>query len=80
MPEQLLTFVEVAPDQPFSSMIHPRFSKRGTTAPHGMGPDNVVLYQFNTWDPLTDDTITVTQEDFVENNVRVRRLVFLYWG
>ena len=79
-PKNSLSIVNVDRDKSFNAYLPKRCTRIGTSAPCGTGTDGKILFQFNTWDPETDQTFTVTQEDFMEKDVRVRRLVFLYWG
>ncbi len=75
-----LTCVLVEKDKAFLDYMPQRFAKIGTCAPCGTSPDGDMLWQRNIWDPETDQTFTVTEEDFVQNKVRVRRLVFMYYS
>jgi hypothetical protein len=75
-----LTVVQVQKDKSFLDYMPARFTKIGTCAPCGTGPDGGVLWQRNVTDPETDETFTITEEDFVQDEVRVRRLVFLYYS
>lgn len=77
-----VVFIDVDVDTPFSKCIHTRFSKIGTCSPNGTAAsDGTPVYQYNTWDPHTDQTLTVTQEDFIDDkSVHIRRIGVLYWG
>lgn len=79
-PKGSLSVANVAIDKPFSDYMPKRFTKRSQGAPCGTGTDGKVLWQCNIWDLDTDQTFTVTQEDFMDKDVRIRRLVFLYYG
>lgn len=81
MPEHgSITFKILKPNESFTNHMHKRFSQRGLETPCGVGSNGQALLRYNTWDPDTDQTFTVTQEDFVRDNIHIRRLVFLYWG
>lgn len=65
--------------KPFSSAIPELFTKVGSTAPCGVTDEGTVLWQYWRTNPETDESYFITEEDFLVNKKRVRRLVCAYY-
>lgn len=71
--------INVPVDSSFASYIPKGYTKQGTKAPCGTATNGGLLWQYWRTNTETDASYFITEEDFMDNKKRIRRLVLVYY-